>query len=76
MPEGIDECFLHEIEARLFIARQFEDVDIQWQPVTTEERLPSLGVAGPCFGHGQMFAFSHYQRLPNRVPGARKGLSA
>src|SRR5579862_3110147 len=58
-----DKGLLHEVEARLFVAYQFEHIYIQWQSVAPEERLPRFDVAFPCFGHGQLFAFGHYQHL-------------
>ena len=60
---GVGEGLMDKVEACLFIAHQFEDVHIQWQPVTPKERLPRFDVAFPGFGHGQLFAFSHYQHL-------------
>src|ERR1043166_8419956 len=73
MSEGVEECFLNEVEARLFVAHQFEDVHIQWQPVTLEERRPRLGVAGPRVGHGQLFAFRHCEHLhPAECRGREK----
>jgi hypothetical protein len=63
VPDGGDERLLHEVEARLFVMHQFENIDIQGQLVASKENVPSLRFPGFGLWHGQLFAFSHYQHL-------------
>jgi hypothetical protein len=58
---GIDKRLLNDIEAGLFIVEKVEHISVKWQLVAFEQCVPSLGIAGPGFRHGQLFAFRHYR---------------
>ena len=60
---GGQEGFLDNVQARLFVAGQFENINIQRQLVAPKENAPGLRFPGFGLLHRQLFAFSHYQHL-------------
>src|SRR5262245_27678771 len=63
VPNGVDKRLLHNVEARLLVMDQLENIDIQGQLIAPKENVPRLRLAGPGLLHWQMFALSHYQHL-------------
>ena len=61
---GIDESFLHEIEARLFIVDHFKHIHIERHLIADEQGIPGLRVSGPGLGYGQLFHMSTISIFP------------
>ena len=71
MFDGGDERLLHEVEAGLFVADEFKNLNIKWQLVSPEERVPSRRFPGTGLRHGQLFDFGHFRHC-HQVECARR----
>ena len=60
---GGDERLLHEVEGGLFVADEFEDINIERQLVSAEEGVPSRRYTGTGLGHGQSFWGGHFRHF-------------